>query len=244
MQNGYSMIQIHPLNRFSYHESAMATETVENYIKALYALCHESPSGEAGIVRLAQEVGVTKGTATSMMKRLALARLVKAEPYSGIALTAKGNKIALDVLRRHRVIETFLVRTLKLDWADVHEEAERLEHALSPRILDRLDQFLGRPLTDPHGDPIPDAAGKVSKTRSKPLSKCRAHEHVCIVRITDQNRSFLQFVAHNGLKPGVSLVVRSVSTQANSMTVRARRGQAVTLSQVAASKILVQAQAQ
>ena len=222
----------------------MATETVENYIKALYALCRESPSGEAGVVRLAQELGVTKGTATSMIKRLSLARLVKAEPYSGIVLTAKGNKIALDVLRRHRVIETFLVRTLKLDWADVHEEAERLEHALSARILDRLDEFLGRPLTDPHGDPIPDAAGNVSETRSKPLAKCRARDRVCIVRIMDQNRAFLKFVAESDLKPGASLLVQSVSAQANSVTVRAGRGKPITLSQLAAAKILVQAQGQ
>ncbi len=217
----------------------MATETVENYIKALYALCQESPSGEAGVVRLAQELGVTKGTATSMIKRLSLARLVKAEPYSGIALTAKGNKIALDVLRRHRVIETFLVRTLNLDWADVHEEAERLEHALSARILDRLDEFLGRPSTDPHGDPIPDAAGNVSETRSKPLAKCRSRERVCIVRIMDQNRAFLKFVAESGLKPGANLVVHSVSTQGNSLTVQAVRGKPVTLSHSAAGKILV-----
>ena len=217
----------------------MATETVENYIKALYALCRESPSGEAGVVRLAQELGVTKGTATSMVKRLSLARLVKAEPYSGIALTAKGNKIALDVLRRHRVIETFLVRTLNLDWADVHEEAERLEHALSARILDRLDEFLGRPSTDPHGDPIPDAAGNVSETRSKPLAKCRARERVCIVRIMDQNRAILKFVAESGLKPGANLVVHSVSTQGNSLTVQAVRGKPVTLSHSAAGKILV-----
>ena len=104
----------------------MATETVENYIKATYVLRRESPSGEAGVVRLAQEVGVTKGTATSMIKRLA-----------------------------------------KLDLADVHEEAERLEHADSPRTLDRLDEFLRRPSTDPHGDPLPSASGKVSELRGE-----------------------------------------------------------------------------
>jgi DtxR family Mn-dependent transcriptional regulator len=126
----------------------------------------------------------------------------------------------------------------------VHEEAERLEHALSARILDRLDEFLGRPLTDPHGDPIPDAAGNVSETRSKPLAKCRARDRVCIVRIMDQNRAFLKFVAESDLKPGASLLVQSVSAQANSVTVRAGRGKPITLSQLAAAKILVQAQGQ
>ncbi|MCE9618564.1 MAG: metal-dependent transcriptional regulator [Planctomycetes bacterium] len=216
----------------------MATETVENYIKAIYLLCRETPGGEAGVVRLALEVGVTKGTATSMIQRLARAKLVKAERYSGVTLTPAGKKVALDVLRRHRVIETFLVRTLKLDWADVHEEAERLEHALSPRILDRLDEFLGRPSTDPHGDPIPNAAGKVSEMQSKPLAQFASGARVAIVRIADQNRAFLKFVATSGLKPGARLSVKAVQPQAGSITVRVAGAKPLALSQAAAAKIL------
>jgi DtxR family Mn-dependent transcriptional regulator len=216
----------------------MATEAVENYIKAIYALSREAPGGETGVARLALEVGVTKGTATSMVKRLAKIRLVKAQRYGGIALTAKGCKVALDVLRRHRVIETFLVRVLKLDWADVHEEAERLEHAISPRILDRLDEFLGRPSTDPHGDPIPDATGKVAEARSKPLAEFTAGSRVTVVRIVDQQRVFLQFAARCGLKPGSHLFVQAVHPQADSITVRAAGAKPVSLSRAAAGKIL------
>ncbi|MDA0215435.1 MAG: metal-dependent transcriptional regulator [Planctomycetota bacterium] len=220
----------------------MASETVENYIKAIYVLCRESPSGEAGVVRLAQEVGVTKGTATSMIKRLAKSKLVKAPRYSGVTLTAMGKKIALDVLRRHRIIETFLVSTLNLDWADVHEEAERLEHALSPRTLDRLDEFLGRPSTDPHGDPIPSASGKVLELRGKALSAFARGAKVEIVQIMDQDRAFLKFVAQSGLKPRVRALVQDVSAQGDSITLRVTRGKSVTLSRSAASKILARLQ--
>ncbi len=220
----------------------MATETVENYIKAIYVLCRESPSGEAGVVRLAQEVGVTKGTATSMIKRLAKLKLVKAPRYSGVILTAIGKRVALDVLRRHRIIETFLVSTLNLDWSDVHEEAERLEHALSPRTLDRLDEFLGRPSTDPHGDPIPSASGKVLELRGKALSAYVKGTKVEIVRILDQDRSFLKFVAQSGLKPGVRVTIDAVSPQGDSITLQVKRGQSVTLSQNAAAKILARLQ--
>ncbi len=220
----------------------MATETAENYIKAIYVLCRESTAGEAGVVRLAQEVGVTKGTATSMIKRLAKLKLVKAPRYSGVTLTAIGKKVALDVLRRHRIIETFLVSTLNLDWADVHEEAERLEHALSPRTLDRLDEFLGRPSTDPHGDPIPNAAGKVSELRGKALSSFARGAKVEIARIIDQDHAFLKFVAQSGLKPGVRVTVDAVSPQGDSITLRVRGGKSVTLSQTAGAKILARLQ--
>ena len=220
----------------------MPTETVENYIKAIYVLCRESPSGEAGVVRLAQEVDVTKGTATSMIKRLAKLKLVKAPRYSGITLTTMGKKVALDVLRRHRIIETFLVSTLNLDWADVHEEAERLEHALSPRTLDRLDEFLGRPSTDPHGDPIPSASGKVSELRGKALSAYIKGAKVEIVRILDQDRAFLKFVAQSGLKPGVCVTVQALSPEGDSVTVQVKRGKSVTLSSNAAAKILARLQ--
>lgn len=117
----------------------MASETVENYLKAIYSLCLESPAGEAGMTRLASSVGVTTGTATTMIKKLAAAKLVRYEKNKAVRLSAKGERLALSVVRRHRIVETFLVRTLGLDWADVHDEAERLEHAVSDRLVDKLD---------------------------------------------------------------------------------------------------------
>jgi len=216
----------------------MPTETVENYIKAIYMQCRESPIGAAGVARLARELSVTKGTATSMIQRLARAKLVSAPRYSGVTLTTTGRKMALDVLRRHRVIETFLVSVLKLDWADVHEEAERLEHAFSPQTLDALDDFLGRPSTDPHGDPIPTASGKVRAMRGKSLAAFATDAKVEIVRIMDQDRAFLQFVARSGLKPGARVAIAAVNVDAESISLRQRGRKLLTLSRSAAGKIL------
>jgi len=219
----------------------MATETVEDYLKALCTLCRESPTGEAGVVRLAAAMGVTKGSATSMVRKLCDARLAKAKRYGGVTLTAKGTRAAVDVLRRHRIIETFLVQTLKLDWAEVHEEAERLEHALSPRILQRLDEFLGHPAADPHGDPIPDATGNVREPGGRPLSDHAVGAKVRIVRIADQDPAFLTFVAEHGLKPGARATVVGVSEQADSITVQASGHPEVALSRSAAAKVQAEA---
>jgi DtxR family transcriptional regulator, Mn-dependent transcriptional regulator len=216
----------------------MATETVENYLKAIYTLCQESPTGEAGVVRLGAMLGVTKGTATSMVKKLAAGKLVKAERYGGVTLTPGGARAALDVLRRHRLVETFLVQTLKVDWSEVHEDADRLEHALSPRLLDRLDEFLGRPTIDPHGDPIPDSRGNTAARPGEPLSSFAKGRRVGVVRITDQAPAFLSFVAAHGLKPGVSASVLGVDHVAQSITVQARDHRPVVMALAAASRIL------
>jgi DtxR family Mn-dependent transcriptional regulator len=145
----------------------MATEAVENYLKAILTLCEESPTGEAAISRIAAVVGVTPSTATTMVRKLAAAKLAKYQKYGAVALTAKGSRTALDVLRRHRIVEQFLVEVVGLDWSEVHAEAERLEHAISPRLLDRLDEMLGRPKHDPHGDPIPDSSGRSAVLRMR-----------------------------------------------------------------------------
>lgn len=216
----------------------MATETVENYLKAIYTLCRESPTAEAGIARLGAMLDVTKGTATSMVKRLSGFGLVKAERYGGVTLTAKGTRAALDVLRRHRLVETFLVETLRFDWSEVHIEAERLEHALSPRLLERLDEFLGHPATDPHGDPIPDASGKVREPGGTPLADFVPGDTARVVRIADQDPAFLRFVAESGLKPGARVAVRAVHEQADAIRVEPIGGDSVTLSRAAARKVL------
>ncbi len=215
----------------------MATETVENYLKAIRSLSEESPTGEATVTKIAAMVGVTTGTATTMIKKLVLTKLAKAERYGGVTLTAKGTKAALDVLRRHRLIETFLVQTLKFDWSEVHEEAERLEHALSPRLLDRLDEFLGRPILDPHGDPIPDATGNMCGSQALPLSDFKPSDSATIVRIADQDAAFLRFIAESRLKPGTSVKIFSVNTHADSIEIQPAGGATITLSLSAAKKV-------
>jgi DtxR family Mn-dependent transcriptional regulator len=231
----------------------MASETVENYLKALHTLCEESPSGEAGLAKLATLLGVTKGTATSMVKRLVAMKLAKAQRYGGITLTASGRAAALDVLRRHRLIETFLVQTLGFDWSEVHAEAERLEHAVSPRLLDRLDAFLGRPTADPHGDPIPDAKGRMpgvgggrstSRGNSRPLSECANGSRVRIARIRNQSESFLKLLDAHKIKPGTMVTVTAIDAVAGTLefvtTSSAARSKPLVLSMASAEGIAVE----
>jgi DtxR family Mn-dependent transcriptional regulator len=217
----------------------MPTATVEDYLKAIYTLQRESATGEATVARLAAALGVTKGTVTAMVAKLRDNALASAERYGGITLTSKGTRIALDVIRRHRLIEVFLVTVLKFDWSEVHEEAERLEHAMSPKFLDRLDEYLGRPVIDPHGDPIPDARGQIAELAGTPLSDFHKADRGVVVRIGDQDRAFLEFAARHGLRPGMHVSIIDVSREADSITVKALRSPQVALSRAAAAKIFL-----
>ncbi|MBS0190030.1 MAG: metal-dependent transcriptional regulator [Phycisphaerales bacterium] len=218
----------------------MASETVENYLKALDALCRESPTGETGMKRLATVVGVTTGTATSMCKKLAAAKLAKYERFGGVSLTAQGRAAARDILRRHRLIETFLVETLKLDWSVVHAEAERLEHAISPVVLEALDRHLGHPSVDPHGDPIPDGKGGVREARGRSLSEFPTGSEVRVTRIADQDAAFLEFVAGHGLKPGASATIVKTDLVGQSIEVEPGGKPRIWLSTSAAGRIMAE----
>lgn len=218
----------------------MATSTVEDYIKAIYLLQQDSPGGEATVARLAATLGVTKGSVTSMVRKLREARFADAERYGGIRLTAKGRRMAMDMIRRHRLIEVFLVETLGFDWSEVHDEAERLEHALSGRVLDRLDDFLGRPSFDPHGDPIPDAEGRLDEAELVELSDLDTGEEGVVARVSDQEPAFLDFAAKHGLRPGNRVSVVESAPEAESVRVRAGKKRAVSLSFQAARNVLVE----
>jgi DtxR family Mn-dependent transcriptional regulator len=218
----------------------MATETVENYLKALYTLCRESPTGEAGMTRLAAAVGVTAGTVTTMVKRLAAGKFVRYKRFGGVSLTSKGNRAALDIIRRHRLIETFLVETLKLDWSVVHGEAERLEHAVSPAVLAALDALLGHPAADPHGDPIPDAKGRLRKTLPLvPIGDCKPGARVRLARVLNQGAEFLRFLDRHHLKLHALLTIDAAEPGGGTITVRTEAGGTVTISEAAASSLLV-----
>ena len=152
----------------------LPSSTVENYLKAVYK-AQASQGEEKRLVsmgQLAASLGVVPGTATTMVKALAESGLVDYEPYSGVRLTTAGNKLAALVLRRHRLMELFLVKVVGMSWVEVHDEAERLEHAASDRLIDRIDAMLGRPSTDPHGDPIPDSEGAVVTLEYQTLLTC------------------------------------------------------------------------
>src|SRR6266850_5993557 len=148
----------------------MPSITVENYLKQLYLEQQNSAEELVQMGKLANAMGVVPGTATSMVKALADSGLVSYEPRFGAKLTKGGEQLALHVLRRHRLVELFLVKVLGLDWSEVHDEAEQLEHAISEKVLERIDAFLGHPAVDPHGDPIPTSKGKVTAQRHASLA--------------------------------------------------------------------------
>src|SRR5580700_4576775 len=143
----------------------MATITVENYLKKLYLEQHAADGDRVAMGRLASAMGVVPGTATSMVKALSDSGLVEYQRRGGVRLTSRGEQLALHVLRRHRLVELLLVKVLGLDWSEVHEEAESLEHAISDRVLERIDAILGHPTVDPHGDPIPTSKGQLHEPR-------------------------------------------------------------------------------
>lgn len=216
----------------------MASETVENYLKAIFTL--RKPGEEDAQVPLgdvAHAVRVTPGTATTMVKKLGAAGLVKYERYGGVRLTARGERAAIAVLRRHRLIETFLVKTLGMDWSEVHEDAERLEHAVSDSLLERLDRLLEHPSVDPHGDPIPDVDGKFREAHVVPIGRCKTGVRMRLARVMDQSPEFLRFLDRNGLRIGAGLVVQSAEPGAGTLTLRVG-GKLVTLAQAAAGNLM------
>lgn len=217
----------------------MASSTVEDYLKHLYLEQQQHPDALVPLGRLAVAMEVTPGTVTSMVKTLAEAGLVSYEPRTGVRLTGGGEQLALHVLRRHRLVELLLVEVLGLDWSEVHQEAEELEHAISDKVLDRIDVLLGHPRVDPHGDPIPSATGQIAKQALHRLSECRQGQQLRIARIEDQEEGFLRFAAEKGLTPGMRLKVRELHPAADAITIESESGTTITLGTLAASKIFV-----
>ena len=218
----------------------MSTSTVENYLKQLY-LEQQSVEGEVILMgRMAAAMNVAPGTATAMMKGLAESGLVDYRPRSGVRLTRKGEQLALGVLRRHRLVETFLVEVLGLDWSEVHEEAEALEHAISERVLERIDVALGNPTHDPHGDPIPTAQGRVRKAAQCTLADAAEGAPLTVVRVADQSPAFLKFIERQGMMPGTQVVVVSRDAAAEAIRVRASGKRIASLGIAAAAKVFVE----
>ncbi len=180
----------------------MPTSTVEDYLKSILRL-DETADREVTVGGIAEDLGVTPGTVSSMMRHLSEAGLVDYVPRRSVTLRKKGRTEALRVVRRHRLVETFLVTVMKLDWSEVHEEAEVLEHVISDRLLERMDEMLGHPSHDPHGDPIPDPHGNVAAQELlHPLSEGAAGDRYRIVRVSDSDSGFLDWLRENRLLPG------------------------------------------
>ena len=225
----------------------LPSSTVENYLKAIYkAEAARDPGldrGERSVLvpmgQLAHALGVVPGTATTMVRALADSGMVNYEPYAGVRLTPAGRKLAALVLRRHRLMELFLVRVLDMSWAEVHEEAERLEHAASDRLIDRIDAMLGRPAVDPHGDPIPDSDGAMVVSHYQTLLTCPVDTQVVLTRVIDQDAEFLRFLESSDLTPGQAVRVEARDAAADHVVVRGKDDRQILIGMRAAAKLQV-----
>lgn len=216
----------------------MASLTIENYVKTIYQLSAGEGGQAAATGKVAEALGVSPGTVTSMLKTLSESGLAEYVPYEGARLTDAGRMLALRVLRRHRLIELFLVRTLKLSWDEVHEEAENMEHAVSDLLVDRIDAFLNFPATDPHGDPIPKADGTVAGSTGRCLSQLAVGERFRVVRVIDQSPDFLRYLTETGLQLDATGTVVVNRSESGTITIEVA-GQQTTLAHNIADRLLV-----
>jgi len=181
----------------------MSSPSVEDYIKAIYKARLES--GEVSTQNLAARVQVTSPAASKMLKRLAALRLIEHMPYQSVRLTDAGEKMALEIIRHHRLVELYLVQALGYGWDEVHAEAERLEHHISENFEDRIDALLGHPTACPHGDPIPTREGVMPAVSNDTLAQQSSPAHLMIGRVRDQDAALLRHLKQLGLLPGTSI---------------------------------------
>jgi DtxR family Mn-dependent transcriptional regulator len=224
----------------------LPSQTVENYLKTIF-LAQAAASAPDALVPMGQvaaSLGVVPGTATTMVKALAESGLVYYEPYMGVRLTAAGETLASRVLRRHRLIELFLVKVLGMSWADVHDDAERLEHAVSDQLIDRIDAMLGRPAVDPHGDPIPTPDGTIARPEYLDLLTAPLDAPVVVTRVIDQDAGFLRFLEQHHLTPGSVVTIESRDAAADAVRLRTAARQPETVGWRAASNVLVRLEGQ
>ena len=216
----------------------MGTLTEENYIKSIYTLSLQE--GEVYVSELAKKLNVKLPTVNSMIKKLGTKKLVAYAPYQGIKLTEKGKKEALSIIRKHRLAELFLVKVMKLGWEEVHDIAEQLEHVDSERFYDRIDEMLGYPKADPHGEPIPDANGKVTSKDRLALSQVKEGASAKITAVGNDEKSFLDHLNSKGLQIGDSITVKKRELFDGSMVIVMKSKKETMLSHQVAERIWVE----
>lgn len=196
----------------------MVSLTEENYLKTLYRLAQENQ--EISVKNIAESLNIKMPTVNSMVKKLAEKKFIKYEKYKAIELTEKGRKQALYILRKHRLTELFLSEVMSLGWEEVHDIAEQIEHIQSDRFFDRIDEMLGHPQFDPHGEPIPDANGKLPVYQSFPLSDGHLSTTYKLAGVANHDAAFLQFLDSIGLTLGSSIEIKEVQSFDKSMVVK------------------------
>jgi DtxR family transcriptional regulator, Mn-dependent transcriptional regulator len=198
------------------------SSSVGDYLKAIWDLAGE---GTASTKDVAERLSISSASVSNMFVRLREMGLTEYERYRGASLTEAGRVEALRLLRRHRLLEIFLVECLGYSWEEVHEEAESLEHSVSDEFTERLAEFLGHPANDPHGDPIPAADGTLEPDDSFPLSAATPGQRVRIYRVGDEEAAKLAYLEQHGLTPGTLLVVREVRALDGVVTVETEEGE-------------------
>ncbi|MDB4614669.1 metal-dependent transcriptional regulator [bacterium] len=202
----------------------MASLTVENYVKSALQIELKSGNEWVSTGALAEALDVSPGSVTSMLKTLSESNLAEYRPYEGVRLTDAGRKLAMRMLRRHRLIEEFLVKTLDLTWDQVHDEAEDMEHAVSDFLIDRIDEFLGCPETDPHGSPIPTAEGKLrsNNVETRRLTECESGAKVRLIRVENQAPELLRYLAQSGFELGSVATIQDNNGALGQLTAKCR----------------------
>ncbi len=197
----------------------MIQRATQDYLKAVYILAESGARATTSM--LAAQLGVKPSSVTAMMKKLASQRprLIDYKTHQGVQLTKAGRKIALDMIRRHRLLEQFLVATLGFTWDEVHDEAERLEHGVSDAFVERLDRFLDFPKRDPHGRPIPDKEGKVQQIVERRLSDMKLNAAATVSSVGSEEPEFLRYLSQMGLVPGVDLRVSEIAAVGNTIRI-------------------------
>lgn len=215
----------------------MGSLTEENYIKSIYSL--SLSAGEVTISELAKKLSVKLPTVNSMIKKLAAKKLVTYAPYQGIKMTEKGKKEGLSIIRKHRLAELFLVKVMGIGWEEVHDIAEQLEHVVSERFYNRIDEMLGKPRVDPHGEPIPDINGKIHSKSGMVLGEMKEGSSAKISAVSNDEKSFLDHLNTKNLQIGDVVTLKKKDVFDGSVVIVTRSKKEVFLTHQVAERIWV-----
>ncbi len=211
--------------------------TEENYLKAIYKLL-ELNGSQVNTNAIAHKLQTKAASVTDMLKKLAVKKLINYQKYKGVTLTEKGEKLALNIIRKHRLWEMFLVEKLNFKWDEVHDVAEQLEHVRSDKLVSEIDKLLGFPKVDPHGDPIPTSNGKIHSTKSSPLSLGVINNAYVMTGVVDHSPKFLQYLDSHNIMLGCTITIDNINDFDKSLEVKINKRKGVFISAEVAKNIL------
>lgn len=218
----------------------MPSYTEENYLKAIFQMLEEKGM-KASTNAIAEQMNIVPSSVSDMIRKLAEKKLIHYEKYKGVTLTKEGREIAINIVRKHRLWEVFLVEKLDYRWNEVHDIAEQLEHIQSVDLIDRVEKFLGYPKVDPHGDPIPNHKGKFHVFQTTRLSEASTKERVVMAGVDNHTTPFLQYLDKNGLALGCQIVILEITPFDKSLLIAINSDKQMQISHEVAKNILVSA---